>query len=85
VQLGLTGPAIVQTVDRLEAGGLVERRRDPADRRSYALEPTERGHEVLHQAHVAIALINDELDEILGSTGRRHELNGLLHKLIARR
>ena len=39
-QLGLTGPAIFQTVDRLEAAGLVDRRRDPTDRRSYALEPT---------------------------------------------
>jgi DNA-binding MarR family transcriptional regulator len=84
-QLGLTGPAIVQAVDRLEAAGLVERRRDPTDRRSYALEPTERGHEVLRQARVAIALINDELDAILGGTRRRQELNRLLHKLIATR
>jgi DNA-binding MarR family transcriptional regulator len=82
-QLGLTGPAIVQTVDRLEAAGLVERRRDAADRRSYALEPTERGHEVLRQARGAIELINDELDGTLGGTTRRQELNELLHKLIA--
>jgi DNA-binding MarR family transcriptional regulator len=82
-QLGLTGPAIVQTVDRLESAGLVKRRRAPADRRSYALEPTERGHEVLRQARGAIELIDDKLDEILGGTRRRHELGQLLHKLIA--
>src|SRR6266542_3664624 len=36
-QLGLSGAAIVQLVDELERAGLVERRRNPSDRRSYAL------------------------------------------------
>ncbi len=81
-QLGLTGPAIVQAVDRLEAAGLVERRRDPADRRSYALEPSSRGRSTLREARTAVAQINDQLDEALGGAQRRHELNRLLRKLL---
>jgi DNA-binding MarR family transcriptional regulator len=84
-QLGLSGPAIVQTVDRLQAIGLVERRRDPADRRSYALEPTGDGHATLRQARAAIEEINDQLDQTLGGEDRRRELNRLLHKLLERR
>jgi len=82
VQLGLTGPAIVQAVDRLEAAGLVERRRDPSDRRSYALEPTSRGHDTLRQARGAITHINDQLADALGGRPRRDELNRLLRKLL---
>lgn len=81
-QLGLTGPAIVQAVDRLQAAGLVERRRDPTDRRSYALEPSSHGHETLRQARAAIAHINDQLDHTLGGRPRRDELNRLLRKLL---
>ena len=81
-QLGLTGPAIVQTVDRLEAAGLVERRRDPADRRSYALEPTSRGRATLRDARTAIAQVNDQLDQTLGGRQNREELNELLRTLL---
>lgn len=81
-QLGLTGPAIVQSVDRLEGAGLVERQRDPADRRSYALRPTSHGHAILRHACTAIAEIGDQLDQILGGKHQRHELNRLLRKLL---
>jgi DNA-binding MarR family transcriptional regulator len=81
-QLGLTGPAIVQTVDRLQAAGFVERRRDAADRRSYALEPTADGRATLRQARAAIAQINEELDHVLGDPSRRQELNLLLRTLL---
>jgi DNA-binding MarR family transcriptional regulator len=81
-QLGLTGPAIVQAVDRLEAAGLVERRRDPSDRRSYALEPSSRGQATLREARSAIAQINEQLDKTLGGLDKRRELNGLLLKLL---
>lgn len=37
-------------VDRLEAGGLVRRRRSPADRRSVRLEITSRGRRILYEA-----------------------------------
>jgi DNA-binding MarR family transcriptional regulator len=80
--LGLTGPAILQVVDRLEARELVERRRDPADRRSYGLVPTEQGRATLDQAREAIAHVSGELDVMLGGTSEREELGELLRKLI---
>lgn len=81
-QLGLTGPAIVQTVDRLQAARLVQRRRDPIDRRSYALQPTDHGRATMDQARSAIAQINHQLEQILGGEQQRHELNRLLLKLL---
>jgi len=81
-QLGLTGPAIVQTVDRLEAAGLVERRRAPTDRRSYALQPSSHGNAILRQARAEIAQINDQLDRALGGEQQRQRLNQLLRSLL---
>ena len=65
-RLGLSGTAILKTVDRLEADGLVKRRRDPTDRRAYALELTPAGHATLQRARAAITEINGHLDTILG-------------------
>ena len=84
-QLRLTGPAILQTVDRLEAGELVERRRDAADRRSYALEPTARGRAALAQARTAIAEVTAQLESAIGGKSQRLELNRLLRKLLENR
>ena len=81
-QLGLTGPAVVQTVDRLQAAGLVERHRDPTDRRSYALQLTDQGNATLGQARAAITQINHQLDDALGGKRERLELNRLLLKLL---
>jgi DNA-binding MarR family transcriptional regulator len=52
---------LVTLVDILEAAGLVERRRDPADRRRYALEVTPRGQ----LAVVRLREINRETNEEL--------------------
>jgi DNA-binding MarR family transcriptional regulator len=81
-ELGLTGPAVMQTVDRLEALGFVERRRDPNDRRSYALTLTAHGLATARRAREAIAEIMEELDGILGGPDQRRELNRLLRKLL---
>ena len=67
---------------KLAKAGLVERRRDLADRRAYALRPTRQGHAVLRQARTATAQIDDQLDRILGGKHRRHELNRLLRWLL---
>lgn len=83
-QLGLTGPAIVQNVDRLQALGLVDRRRHPADRRSYALEPTSKGRATVSQARAAIEQLNGRLDQMLGGQDKRHHLNQLLLQLLKR-
>jgi DNA-binding MarR family transcriptional regulator len=81
-ELGLTGPAIVQTVDRLQALGLVERHRNPADRRSYALQPTGKGRETLRQVRETIATTHHDLEAVLGGPRARRELNRLLRALV---
>jgi DNA-binding MarR family transcriptional regulator len=82
-QLSLTGTAVVQIVDRLEADGLVERRRNPSDRRSYALELTRQAEATLARAHVALEQSNAELAETLGGRAQERELHGLLRKMLA--
>jgi DNA-binding MarR family transcriptional regulator len=82
-QLSLTGAAVVQIVDRLEADGLVERRRNPTDRRSYALQLTPEGEVTLGRARDALDQANAELAQTLGGTQHERELYGLLRKLLA--
>jgi MarR family transcriptional regulator, lower aerobic nicotinate degradation pathway regulator len=52
---------IVALVDDLESEGLVERRRNPVDRRAYALELTDEGREWLAAAGPALAAAEDRL------------------------
>lgn len=82
-RLSLTGTAVVQIVDRLEADGLVVRRRNPADRRSYALELTPAGEATLRRARAALKEANSELAQILGGEAEERELYELLRKLLA--
>ncbi|AHI00320.1 MarR family transcriptional regulator [Kutzneria viridogrisea] len=51
-RLGILPSRMVGLVDDLEARGLVERSRNPQDRRLYALHPTERGWETLASVSV---------------------------------
>ncbi|MGI8411944.1 MAG: MarR family winged helix-turn-helix transcriptional regulator [Solirubrobacteraceae bacterium] len=81
-QLSVSGTAILQVVDRFEAAGLVKRRRNPADRRSYALEMTPKGHATLRRAHKALASVNAELATMLGGEPAERELHALLAKLL---
>jgi DNA-binding MarR family transcriptional regulator len=78
-RLRITGPVVVELVDALEGLGLVERRRDPADRRSNALLVTDAGRRVLAQA-------TDELEEssrvLTEPIGDDAELRALLQKLL---
>lgn len=82
-QLSLTGTAVVQIVDRLEADGLVKRGRNPADRRSYALELTPKGKTTLGRAQAAFEQADTELAETLGGRRQERELHELLKKLLA--
>lgn len=70
---------LVTLVDILEAAGLVERRRDPADRRRYALEVTPRGQ----LAVVRLREINRETNEELLAPLDEHE-RAQLAELIGR-
>ena len=68
-ELGVAPSRLVALIDDLEQRGLVERRDQPSDRRSYALYPTSKGQEVLkriaqvareHQQALCAALSDNE-------------------------
>jgi DNA-binding MarR family transcriptional regulator len=80
-QLGVTGPVVVQLVDELERRGLVTRERNPADRRSYALQPTAKGRAVLRRTHAVTDAISATIAESLGPEGDA-ELRALLRRLL---
>jgi DNA-binding MarR family transcriptional regulator len=80
-QLGVSGPVVVQIVDELERQGLVERRRNPDDRRSYALEPTAQGRAALRSSMAALDEVSAGLAEPLGAEGDE-ELRTLLRRLL---
>jgi DNA-binding MarR family transcriptional regulator len=73
---------LVSLVDILERAGLVERRRDPADRRRYALEVTMAGQ-------LAVARLRDiaqeAYEEVLAplDTEERSDLERLLSRIVA--
>lgn len=82
-QLGLSGTAILQAVDRLEADELVKRHRNQNDRRSYALELTPEGRNALGQASAALDAISAELDHTLDGPKQQQRLQRLLLKMLA--
>ena len=79
--LGVSDPVVVELVDALEARGLVERRRDPADRRANTLVLTSAGERMLRAADEQLTAITAELTQPIGDEGR-DELNALLRKLL---
>ncbi|MBO2460842.1 MarR family transcriptional regulator [Actinomadura sp. LCR2-06] len=70
---------LVGIVDALEEGGHVRRRRDPADRRRYALEATEDGRAFLEEGLLARRRLNEVLFEPLSPEERR-----LLREMLLR-
>jgi DNA-binding MarR family transcriptional regulator len=80
-RLQVSTPVVVELVDGLEAAGLVERRRDPADRRLNALHVTGGGRDVLQRATAVLLAANEDLTRPIGEDGDR-ELRSLLRKLL---
>ncbi|MEO9322446.1 MarR family transcriptional regulator [Nocardioides sp. C4-1] len=78
--LGVSGPRVVQIADALEARGLVERRRDPADRRARLLHLQPGAEEVLARARA----VADDLNQHLGPLGVRdtRRLGALLRTFV---
>jgi DNA-binding MarR family transcriptional regulator len=77
---------LVILIDELEERGLVERRADPADRRSYALHLTDQGRDALksigrlareHQEALLASLSSDERDLLASLLGRVADQQGL--------
>lgn len=86
--IGLNPTQMVFLVDELEGRGFVERRRNPADRRSYALYLTPAGRDMLskvqetgrvHQARLGASLSESEqeqLTELLRRIARDQGITG---------
>jgi DNA-binding MarR family transcriptional regulator len=53
-RLAMSTGGVTPALDRLEHQGLVERRPNPADRRSSIVSVSERGHEALHRLADAV-------------------------------
>jgi DNA-binding MarR family transcriptional regulator len=62
--MGLDPSGLVGAIDELETMGLVERRRDAADRRRYALGLTDEGTRTLRRAR---RLVGESARELLGA------------------
>jgi DNA-binding MarR family transcriptional regulator len=86
--LGTVPSRLVALLDELEAKGLIERRENPGDRRSYALHLTEKGHSTLemigrvsreHQQALLLALSDDERGQLADLLQRIADEQGLTH------
>lgn len=81
-QLGIDRTTMVELIDVLEQQGVVVRRRNPADRRSYALSLTPRGRTVQKRASRAF---DGAADEFFGplKAAEREALADMLRRMIA--
>jgi DNA-binding MarR family transcriptional regulator len=80
-QLGIDRTTIVELIDELERQGVVLRRRNAADRRSYALSLTPKGRTVQKRASRAFDEAADEFFEALKSS-ERQLLSDMMRRLI---
>jgi len=80
-RLSVSATMITQIVDEAEARGLVQRNRNPDDRRSYLVSLTPAGVETLAAGRVAVDRVAAEIAAPLGPGGDA-ELRGLLRKLL---
>jgi DNA-binding MarR family transcriptional regulator len=80
-KLELSSGAMTNRIDRLEEDGLVERRRDPDDRRGVRVGLTDAGLEAWVESTNTQA-IKEKLIAGALSKPEQHQLNGLLRKLM---
>ena len=79
--IGVNATRMVFLTDELERLGLVERRRNPADRRSHALHLTEAGTAMLARVREVTAAHEADVTASL-SAAERGELTALLQRLV---
>jgi len=81
-RVGLTSPSVTALVDRLEAAGMVARRRHPADRRSVIIELTHTGSATLQ---TAVGLVSDRISAAVEqeTPERVEELQRMLEQIAA--
>ena len=80
-ELGISGTMLVQVADHLEAAGLVERRRDPDDRRVQLLTVTPAGREVLQEARRGVGEVTRAYTAPIGAAGAT-QLRDLLTRMV---
>lgn len=80
-QLGIDRTTMVELIDQLEHDGVVVRRRNPTDRRSYALVLTPHGRSVQKRAARAFDAVSDEVFSSLSAAEKR-TLAGLLGRVV---
>jgi DNA-binding MarR family transcriptional regulator len=80
--LNIDASTMVALVDDLEGEGLAERRRNPADRRAYAVHPTAKGEELRATARRAVKEMDDHLVSPLDEA-ERAQLHDLLVRVAA--
>ncbi|MBA2522220.1 MAG: MarR family transcriptional regulator [Solirubrobacterales bacterium] len=81
--LGKDRTTVVAIVDELEAESLIERRRNPDDRRAYALEVTAKGHGWLDRARPVLHAAEDDLLAALSADEREALLEMLQRTLFS--
>ncbi|HTX30314.1 MAG TPA: MarR family winged helix-turn-helix transcriptional regulator [Solirubrobacteraceae bacterium] len=79
--IGMDPSSMVATIDELEAAGLVERRRNPHDRRAHALHITAKGRRALTEGRKVARRAQEELLAPLDADERR-QLHELLLRLV---
>ena len=72
-------PSITTLVDRMCERGLVERTRDPKDRRKALIVPTEKGRQLRNAARAALSEVHNDLWGAF-SNGERETFRELLRK-----
>ena len=77
-KLAIDRTTMVGLVDELEGLGLVERRRDPKDRRRYDLALTDAGKRAMSEAEAVAARVQDAVLAPLDDADRRR-----LHEMLA--
>ena len=82
-QLGLDASDVVGVLDILERAAMVERRRDPQDRRRHAVVLTETGEEAARRFATLRSEVEDRVLADLDPDERR-QLVDLLHRATAR-
>ncbi|MFF0248964.1 MarR family winged helix-turn-helix transcriptional regulator [Streptosporangium sandarakinum] len=81
-ELGVVPSRVVALIDNLERKGLVERRRNPQDRRNYALHLTEQGAHVMTQMRRLGKAHEDDICAALDHA-QRAQLTELLEAIAA--
>jgi DNA-binding MarR family transcriptional regulator len=83
-RLNLDPTIIVGLLDELEARGLVNRARDPADRRRHLLELTATGRKLQHRASKSVAIAERDFLAPLNAADRKQLRRQLLDVMQSR-